>query len=57
MCLKVTEADFVTLHHNLAHVHYFMAYKHQPIAFRDEPNPGFHEAMANIFTLTVLNPR
>ncbi|XP_051171551.1 angiotensin-converting enzyme-like [Leptopilina boulardi] len=57
MCLKVNGDDFVTLHHNLAHVHYFMEYKNQPIAFRDEPNPGFHEAIADLFTLTFFNSR
>ncbi|XP_033215787.1 angiotensin-converting enzyme-like isoform X2 [Belonocnema kinseyi] len=57
MCLKVTGADFITLHHNLAHVHYFMEYRNQPVPFRDEPIPGFNEAIADIFTLTIMNPR
>lgn len=46
MCLKVNGADFVTLHHNLAHVHYyFMEYKNQPIASRDEANLGINNLL------------
>jgi len=32
--------DLVTAHHEMAHIHYFMAYKDQPKVFRDGANPG-----------------
>lgn len=40
MCTKVTMEDLITIHHEMGHVEYFMAYAQQPIKFRDGANPG-----------------
>lgn len=40
MCANVNMKDLITAHHEMAHIHYFMAYKNQPKVFRDGANPG-----------------
>lgn len=40
MCTDITHKDFITVHHELAHIQYFMNYKHNPKVFRDGANPG-----------------
>lgn len=40
MCTKITMKDLITAHHEMAHIHYFMQYKHQPKVFRDGANPS-----------------
>lgn len=34
MCTRVTFDDFLTIHHELGHVQYFMQYAHLPIGYR-----------------------
>jgi peptidyl-dipeptidase A len=57
MCTKITMEDLVTIHHEMGHVEYFMAYSHQPIKFRDGANPGFHEAIGDTMALSVATPK
>ena len=45
VCLHDTTDDFVTVHHELGHVYYFLAYRNQPFLFRNGANDGFHEAI------------
>lgn len=40
MCTNVAHDDFLTVHHELGHIEYFLQYKHQPITFREGGNPG-----------------
>lgn len=40
MCTDVTHKDFITAHHELAHIQYFLNYRHNPKVFRDGANPG-----------------
>ena len=40
MCTQVTMKDLVTVHHEMAHIQYFLEYKRQPKVFRDGANPG-----------------
>jgi hypothetical protein len=35
MCSKINFDDFLTVHHELGHIQYFMQYSHQPIGYRD----------------------
>ena len=35
MCSKINFDDFLTVHHELGHIQYFMQYAHQPIGYRD----------------------
>lgn len=43
MCTDVTHKDFITAHHEMAHIQYFLNYRDNPKVFRDGANPGnFH---------------
>jgi peptidyl-dipeptidase A len=52
-CLQPTADDFVTVHHELGHNYYQMAYRNQPFFFRDGANDGFHEAIGDAIALNV----
>ncbi len=54
MCTKVTMEDLITIHHEMGHIQYFMAYSKQPIKFRDGANAGMviFSAIGVILTLT-----
>ncbi|CAG7728788.1 unnamed protein product, partial [Allacma fusca] len=45
MCTELTHEDFITAHHELGHIQYYMQYKELPITYRSGANPGFHEAI------------
>ncbi|XP_050452521.1 angiotensin-converting enzyme isoform X1 [Cataglyphis hispanica] len=57
MCTKVTMKDLITLHHEMAHIQYFLRYSGLPREFRDGANPGFHEAVGETVALSVATPR
>jgi len=40
MCTNVNMEDLITVHHEMGHTEYQMAYSNQPMAFRDGANPG-----------------
>ncbi len=52
-CFQPTADDFVTVHHELGHNYYQMAYRSQPFFFRDGANDGFHEAIGDAIALNV----
>nr|XP_027209715.1 angiotensin-converting enzyme-like [Penaeus vannamei] len=56
MCTEVNMVDLVTVHHEMGHIEYFMAYKNLPHVFRDSANPGFHEAIGDLISLSVSTP-
>ncbi|EEB18603.1 Angiotensin-converting enzyme, putative [Pediculus humanus corporis] len=56
MCAKVNMKDFVSMHHEMGHIQYFLQYKNQPKVFRDGANPGFHEAIGEMIALSVGGP-
>ncbi|CAK8671725.1 unnamed protein product [Clavelina lepadiformis] len=53
MCTELNQADFVTIHHEMGHIQYFLQYKDQPVTFREGANPGFHEAVGDTLALSV----
>ncbi|MFN2531391.1 MAG: M2 family metallopeptidase [Pyrinomonadaceae bacterium] len=53
MCIQVNEEDFTTVHHELGHNYYQMAYSRQPFLFRDSANDAFHEAIGDTIALSV----
>ena len=53
MCIQINEVDFVTVHHELGHNYYQMAYAGQPFLYRDSANDGFHEAIGDTMALSV----
>ncbi|KAK7086686.1 hypothetical protein SK128_003261 [Halocaridina rubra] len=56
MCTDVNMPDLITVHHEMGHIEYFMAYKNQPHVFRDSANAGFHEAIGDLIALSVSTP-
>jgi peptidyl-dipeptidase A len=56
MCIQVNEEDFTTVHHELGHNYYQMAYAGQPFLYRDSANDGFHEAIGDTMALSVTPP-
>lgn len=42
MCTTITKDHWNTVHHELGHVHYFMAYDDKPNLFRGGANPGIY---------------
>ena len=53
MCIDVGAEDFVTVHHELGHNYYQMAYREQPFLYRDSANDGFHEGIGDTLALSV----
>ena len=56
MCIQINEVDFTTIHHELGHNYYQMAYAKQPFLYRDSANDGFHEAIGDTMALSVTPP-
>jgi peptidyl-dipeptidase A len=52
-CFQPTSDDFVTVHHELGHNYYQMAYRNQPFFFQNGANDGFHEAIGDSIALNV----
>nr|CAI5817344.1 unnamed protein product [Callosobruchus analis] len=48
--------NLITVHHEMAHIEYYMYYADLPYLYRDGANPGFHEGVANAIILSVFNP-
>lgn len=57
MCTRIDFEDFVTIHHEMGHIQYFILYKDQPYTFRTGANPGFHEAVGDTIALSVTTPK
>lgn len=53
LCIHDTTDDFVTVHHELGHTYYFLAYRKQPFLFRAGANDGFHEAIGDAIALSI----
>ena len=53
MCININDEDFTTIHHELGHNYYQMAYAPQPPLFQNSANDGFHEAIGDTIALSV----
>lgn len=53
MCIKINAEDFSTVHHELGHNYYQMAYAPQPPLYQGSANDGFHEAIGDTVALSV----
>ncbi|HEX2658164.1 MAG TPA: M2 family metallopeptidase [Polyangia bacterium] len=53
MCIKPTEEDLITIHHELGHDYYFHAYYQLPALYQNGANDGFHEALGDALALSV----
>ncbi|KAK5649891.1 hypothetical protein RI129_000920 [Pyrocoelia pectoralis] len=56
-CTRVTYEDFVTAHHEMGHIQYFLQYSDQPIVYRQGANDGFHEAVGDVMALSVSSTK
>jgi peptidyl-dipeptidase A len=52
-CIHGTSDDFTTVHHELGHLYYDLAYRNQPFLFRNSANDGFHEAIGDAIALSI----
>lgn len=55
-CTSVNSNNFVTAHHEMGHIQYYILYKDQPLTFRSGANPAFHEAVGDVIALSVSAP-
>ncbi|HVF51463.1 MAG TPA: M2 family metallopeptidase [Pyrinomonadaceae bacterium] len=53
MCIDINAEDFATVHHELGHNYYDMAYAPQSPMYRGGANDGFHEAIGDAIALSV----
>jgi peptidyl-dipeptidase A len=53
LCIHGTTDDFITVHHELGHLYYDLAYRKQPFFLRNGANDGFHEAIGDAIALSV----
>lgn len=53
MCIKPTEEDLVTIHHELGHNYYYTYYYQLPVLYQAGANDGFHEAIGDALTLSI----
>ncbi|KAL0984278.1 hypothetical protein UPYG_G00139350 [Umbra pygmaea] len=56
-CTTVNMQQLFTVHHEMGHVEYYLQYMDQPISFRRGANPGFHEAIGDVMSLSVSTPK
>lgn len=52
-CTRVTMDQLFTVHHELGHIQYYLQYQYQPSVYREGANPGFHEAVGDVLSLSV----
>lgn len=46
-CTEVTKEQFITAHHEMGHIEYFLQYKDQPVKFREGANDGKYLDLLN----------
>lgn len=57
MCTTVNMDNFLTVHHEMGHNQYQMAYQNLSYLLRDGANEGFHEAVGEIMSLSAATPK
>ncbi|XP_068455494.1 angiotensin-converting enzyme 2 [Clinocottus analis] len=57
MCTEVNMDNFLTVHHEMGHNQYQMAYRNLSYLLRDGANEGFHEAVGEIMSLSAATPK
>nr|CAD7400393.1 unnamed protein product [Timema cristinae] len=56
-CTRVDMNDLLTAHHEMGHIQYYIQYKHLPKVYKRGANPGFHEAVGDVMSLSVSTPK
>lgn len=57
MCTEVKASDFITVHHEMGHVEYYMQYSDLPQIYQEGANKAFHEAVGDTITLSASTPQ
>lgn len=52
-CIVPTEDEFTTVHHELGHIYYYLAYNHLPNLYRKGAHDGFHEGIGDTLNLSM----
>jgi peptidyl-dipeptidase A len=52
-CIEPSEEQLTTIHHELGHIYYYLAYNHLPPMFQGGAHDGFHEAIGDTVTLSL----
>lgn len=52
-CLEPTKDHFETVHHELGHVYYYLAYNQLPNIYRKGAHDGFHEGIGDTLVLSM----
>lgn len=52
-CIEPTATEFETIHHELGHIYYDLAYNKLPMLFQDAAHDGFHEAVGDTILLSI----
>ncbi|XP_068622183.1 angiotensin-converting enzyme-like [Battus philenor] len=55
-CSGISLQDFNVLHHEMGHIHYYMAYADQPGLFR-QANSALHESVGEAITIGAMTPQ
>ncbi len=55
MCIKPTEEDLITIHHELGHIYYYLYYNNLPNIFQSGAHDGFHEAIGDVIALSMTD--
>lgn len=53
MCIRPTEEDFITIHHELGHNYYYLYYHQLPVLYQSGAHDGFHEGIGDSLALSV----
>ncbi|MEM6367174.1 MAG: M2 family metallopeptidase [Myxococcota bacterium] len=53
MCIRPTEEDLITIHHELGHNYYYNYYHKLPILYQGGAHDGFHEGIGDTLALSV----
>ena len=54
-CVKIDEEDLRTLHHELGHIYYYLAYNKQAPLFQNGAHDGFHEGIGDAIALSMTH--
>jgi peptidyl-dipeptidase A len=53
MCIRPTEEDLITIHHELGHNYYYLYYHELPVLYQSGAHDGFHEGIGDTLALSV----
>ncbi|KAG7200967.1 hypothetical protein KM043_003327 [Ampulex compressa] len=55
-CTRINIEHLLVAHHEMGHIEYYLQYKNQPTVFKAGANPGFHEAVGDVISLSAFTP-